>query len=245
MFNLLIVEKVPILAQRLINCICKKFSNIRLYNIAISETEAINVIKEQKIDIILLDLTLPDISGEKIINYISINELYMYKNSIICIENSYKPTFNFNNIPYVFTSIPHNANINSLITTIRSLINYKIPELNSKIIKEKINKLLHDLNFNFSYVGTKYLSDCIYETYYLYKHHTVNLQKDVYPIIAKKYNKSVSNIKSCIFKSINLMYYDCEEEILKNFLKLNILISNPKPKDFIIEIIEKLQNIKC
>lgn len=145
MFNLLIVEKDPILAQRLINCICKKFSNIRLYNIAISETEAINVIKEQKIDIILLDLTLPDISGEKIINYISINELYMYKNSIICIENSYKPTFNFNNIPYVFTSIPHNANINSLITTIRSLINYKIPELNSKIIKEKINKLLHDL----------------------------------------------------------------------------------------------------
>ena len=34
-------------------------------------------------------------------------------------------------------------------------------------------------------------------------------------IVAKKYNKSISNIKSCIFKSLNLMYYDCDEKILK------------------------------
>lgn len=192
MFNLLIVEKDPVLAKCLINCICKNFPNIRLYNIAISEQEAIKVLKEKKIDIILLDLNFPNISGKKIINYISINKLHIYKNSIICIENSNNDSINFNNVPYVFTSIPYNANSNVLITTIRNLINNKIPEQNSTVIKEKINKQLHDLNFNFSYVGTKYLLDCIYETYYLYNHHTINLQKDIYPIIAKRYNKSVS-----------------------------------------------------
>lgn len=242
MFNLLIVVEDLFLAKRLINCIGKIFSNIRLHSVAISIKEAIEILQESNIDIILLDLCFSDISVKKFINYIHINNLCIHKNSIICIENSYKSTINFNNIPYIFDSIPNNADINFLVKSIKRLINTKITELDSNIIKENINKYLHYLNFNFSHVGTKYLLDCIYETYYLYKHHTINLQKDIYPIVAKKYNKSISNIKSCIFKSLNLMYYDCDEKILKNFLHLNTLISNPKPKDFIIEIIERLHN---
>ncbi len=215
MFNLLIVVEDLFLAKRLINCIGKIFSNIRLHSVAISIKEAIEILQESNIDIILLDLCFSDISVKKFINYIHINNLCIHKNSIICIENSYKSTINFNNIPYIFDSIPNNAYINFLVKSIKRLINTKITELDSNIIKENINKYLHYLNFNFSHVGTKYLLDCIYETYYLYKHHTINLQKDIYPIVAKKYNKSISNIKSCIFKSLNLMYYDCDEKILK------------------------------
>ena len=86
MFNMLIVEDELIQAQHLVNCICKKFSNIRLYGIASTGKEAIQIIKEEKIDIIILDLKLPDISGKKIISYIEEHNLIKYKNSIIVVS---------------------------------------------------------------------------------------------------------------------------------------------------------------
>lgn len=242
MFNMLIVEDELIQAQHLVNCICKKFSNIRLYGIASTGKEAIQIIKEEKIDIIILDLKLPDISGKKIISYIEEHNLIKYKNSIIVVSGF----LNFSEIalhnPYIFSFIFKGSSIDIIINDISILISSKTNEVQTDFIKKKISKQLRDLNFKFSYVGTKYLSDCIYETYCLYNKSTINLEKCIYPIIAKKYNKSISNIKSSINKSVNLMYYDCDEQILKQFLKIKILTSNPKPKDIITTIVENLKN---
>ncbi len=62
MFNLLIVVEDLFLAKRLINCIGKIFSNIRLHSVAISIKEANEILQESNIDIILLDLCFSDIS---------------------------------------------------------------------------------------------------------------------------------------------------------------------------------------
>lgn len=69
MQNLLIVEDNLIQSHFLVNSICKNIPNIRLYNIVSTGIEAIEIIKREKVDIIILDLKLPDMNGIDIIKY--------------------------------------------------------------------------------------------------------------------------------------------------------------------------------
>lgn len=240
MINLLIIEDNFIQAQYLINCICSQIPDVRLYNIASTGKEALELIKNKKIDIILLDLKLPDMSGNEIIHYIQENSLDKYINSII-ITSAYIDLINL--LPaskYIFSYVFKGADINFLISEIKKLTASKKQFSDKNLLIQKINEELHKLNFNFSYIGTRYLSECIYIVSYLDDKYNIVLQKDVYPIIAKKYNKTISNIKSNINKATIHMYYDCDEEVLKNFLGIDVSNYNPKPKEIIMNIIEKI-----
>ena len=57
-------------------------------------------------------------------------------------------------------------------------------------LKLNIQSELHYLRYNFSHKGTQYLEDIIYIVYTKYSNVIVNMNKDIYPIIAKKYNKN-------------------------------------------------------
>lgn len=63
---------------------------------------------------------------------------------------------------------------------------------------------LQEMGYNFKYRGTLYILDAIE---YIYKSNNMdlleNLEKNVYNIIANKYNKSINNIKTNIIKSTN------------------------------------------
>lgn len=87
MQNLLIIEDNLIYSHFLVNSICKELNNIRLYSIVDTGKRSIRNIKKKKIDIIILDLKLPDISGIDIINYIEGNNLSQYYASIIVLTN--------------------------------------------------------------------------------------------------------------------------------------------------------------
>ena len=241
MFNLLIVEDDFVQAQHLINCICKSLSNIRLYNIISTAKDCIEIIKEEpSLDIIILDLNLPDKSGNSIIEYIEKNNLKEYKNSII-IRSGYIELINkIRFSPYVFSYSFKGSSTDMLINEIKRLIQEKKFKEEDYILRKKTNQLLHDLHFNFSHLGTKYLSDCICEAYTLPNKYNIILQKDLYPNIANKYNKSLHNIKSNIIKSINYMYYECDEKTLQNFLHLESISSPPTVKEFIIAGIDNL-----
>ena len=56
MYNMLIVEDEVIQSQFLINSIAKEIPEIRICNIASTGLDAINTIKDELADIILLDL---------------------------------------------------------------------------------------------------------------------------------------------------------------------------------------------
>lgn len=126
MFNLLIVEDDFVQAQHLINCICKSLSNIRLYNIISTAKDCIELIKEKPpIDIIILDLNLPDKSGNSIIEYMEKNELPEYKNSII-IQSGYIELINkIRFSPYVFSYSFKGSSIDMLINEIKRLTQEK------------------------------------------------------------------------------------------------------------------------
>lgn len=84
-------------------------------------------------------------------------------------------------------------------------------------LKLKIMQTLQYLGYSPKHQGTHYLSDAILEIHQSPDPLFFNLIKDVYPTIAKKYNKTVNNVKSSINKSTENMYYECDIEKLKNF----------------------------
>jgi len=241
MFNLLIVEDDFVQAQHLINCICKSLSNIRLYNIISTAQECINILKEEPdIDIIILDLSLPDMSGKFIIEYIEKNNIEKYKNSLIIHSGYIDLITQVRLSKYVFSYIFKGSSSDMLISEVKRLTLEKKFVENDSNIRKRTNQLLYNLHFNFNHLGTKYLSDCICKAFISPDKYNIVLQTDLYPDIAKKYNKSPHNIKSNIIKSLNSMYYECDENVLKNFLHKDSVSSAPTVKDFIIAAIENL-----
>ncbi len=79
---------------------------------------------------------------------------------------------------------------------------------------------LESIGYNPKYRGTKYLVDTILEIYKNTDVRLDSLQSDFYPIVAKKYNKSVQNIKNCIKTATNSMYLECDIEKLKSYFNL-------------------------
>lgn len=90
MLNFLVVEDDAIQCKQLINYMSEEISDIRLYCMAHSGQETLEIIEQRAVDIILLDLNLPDISGVDIIKKITIKNIEKYKKSIILISGDTK-----------------------------------------------------------------------------------------------------------------------------------------------------------
>lgn len=239
MYNILIVEDEIIQAQFLINSIAKEISEARIYGIASTGLDALNTIKEEIVDIILLDLKLPDISGKEIIDFVSKNNLEKYKNSIIIVTSDMNLLSEVIKSTYVFAYNSKIYGSTPIVKNIKQLIAEKNITTQEAILTRKINNELSKLNYNFTYIGVRYLSECIFECYYRTNKYDINLNKDIYPILAKKHQKSIASIKTNIALATSTMYFDIKESTLSNYLGYNV-ICKPKPKDIILRILENI-----
>lgn len=73
-------------------------------------------------------------------------------------------------------------------------------------IKERIAKIIVNMGFNFSHIGTKYLIETIeilYDANDLVMLRSV--EKKVYTILAQRHSRNASTIKSDIIKATNFM----------------------------------------
>lgn len=105
------------------------------------------------------------------------------------------------------------------------------------IINNEISSCINKIkNFIFPSLNTN-------DTFYRCKDFDINLNTDIYPILSKKYNKSINNIKSNIYYSTNMMYYDTEANKLGKSIGLNIDFK-PKLRDIMILILQKICNHK-
>lgn len=111
-----------------------------------------------------------------------------------------------------------------------------------KRIKNKIKVELKKMEFKQSYNGTNYLIETIYILYTLKMYYNFNLEKDIYPIIVKKYGTSSNNIKNNIENSIEKMFYDCDERILENYID-DYDFSKPKPKMIIRAVLKRIKDL--
>lgn len=240
MYNLLIIEDELVQSHFLVNEISKEIPEIRIYNIASTGLDAIKIISKEIIDIILLDLKLPDMCGTEIIDFITKNNMVKYKKSILVVTAEMNLLSKIVRNPYIFSYNSKINSIDSIIQNIKDLIENKQSSDNNTILMEDINNELNKLHYNFKYIGTRYLAECIYEAYLRNKKYDINLNKDIYPIISKKYNKTISTIKTNINQATTNMYFDTEEKVLFNFFKYNIPCK-PRPKDIILKVIENIE----
>ena len=239
MQNLLIVEDDLIQAHFLANSICKEILNIRLYSIVTTGAEALDVIKNEKIDIIILDLKLPDMTGKDILDFISNNNLSKYNSSIIVFTGEMEILKEIVGNKYVYNYCSKINGIDFIIKQVKELIKEKQNKYYINSIRYRIKEELEILKFDFSYIGTKYLCDCICECYSKKDAYNINLKKEIYPIISNRYHKTINSIKTSIFQATSIMYYEINKTDLSNYFGYNI-INKPKPKDIIFTILQKI-----
>lgn len=245
MINVLLVEEDMIYGKNFINNLARKNKEFRLCGITNNIEETKFILNNIQIDIILINL--PPNKCQKMIELLGTKKC---ENSVILIFNKNNEINIINNIlkKKINNYIVKSNNINKDIDIINSLFILKSTiklSQKSKIeetqIKEKISKELKYLGYNIEHLGTKYLCETIYILYISKNYSNYNLERDIYPIIARNNGKSVNNIKCNIKNATDIMYYENEEKKIMEYLKdYNIL--KPQPKKIILSILKKLNS---
>lgn len=238
MFNILFVSNDIYYYKKLINFLVNSnLQEIRLINFVSNEQDSLDIINSVDLDIILLDINLTNLSS--LLSRISDVQRKKLKFSIIVISDA-KTNIHINN-SMIYTYIDKDTNFDNIIKSINNLIIQKGLSHYSHeiIIREKIRVELKYIGYNLSYNGSRYLEETIFELYKNKESYVDNLSKDIYPIIAKKYDKSVNTIKCNIIRATDIMYCECNIERLKSYFKF-YADSKPKPKLVAFTILNKL-----
>ena len=106
-------------------------------------------------------------------------------------------------------------------------------------VKEKAAKELEYIGYKLHYQGTQYLLESIVCIYRTKNNKSNNLQGGIYPIIAKKYKKTVKNIKSSISKATEIMYYETNSDKIEKYFMLEEG-ERPTVKQIIFTIINRI-----
>lgn len=241
-YNMLVVDDNAFFVKNLINILCNRMENIRLYSIATSGHEAMELLKDKKVDIVLLDLKMPDFSGIEVLDNLSEEQKKHYEDSIILVSGELELIVKARDNKTVHGYVNKGSNIEDLIQKIMEIVDEKNKELDEKNIMQNIIEEVQYIGYNLSYKGTIYLVETIY--YMIIntdKNYDSNLKKSIYPILAKKYNKSISNIKCNISNATDMMYCECERNRLNQYFKF-YTDSKPKPKVVMSTIVNKIMN---
>lgn len=239
MTRILIVENNKIECKEIVNCIAQSNLDIKVYGIAYTGEEALKILRMQSVDLVILDCNFIDITKEKFFDILYKEQIEKYKNSIILVSNFENKTFSIEENLYIYNYIIKPINNKNILDTIIKYLHQK----NVNNLKYKIYKELEKLHFKSSYNGTQYLIETIYEICIRECIWNVNLSKDIFPILSNKYNKSTNTIHSDIKKAISIMFFDCDENTLKQYFNYYEL-EKTKLKELVFKVIDhiKLKN---
>lgn len=127
------------------------------------------------------------------------------------------------------------------IDNVRSMIKYDIFEENESFLvtytKKKILREIKILKFEVTNIGVQYLVECVL----LIKSNDslYNLEKEIYPIVAKKYNVTPNRVKWNISSCINTMYKNNSNESINKYFGYDFNRC-PTPKVLIFTILNKI-----
>lgn len=203
MIKVLIVDDNLLYIKNILNTTINKIDNIHITHIATNVKEALKIITNNCIDLIFLDLKLPDVSGLEIIKKIKYLNDTKKPNIIILSGDKELIRNNFEqyNIINVIGKFEKDEMIYNKISQSVNEINFSNLENN---IKEIIISKLTKIGYNWKYRGTQYILETIM---YIYQHNNMdlldNIERNVYKYISYKHNKSINNIKTNIIKSTN------------------------------------------
>lgn len=222
MVNILIADDNLYYAKVLMNIINNSINNVKVVNIATDGKETIEELNNyNNIDVILLDLKMPVISGLDIMRKFDENKRKKFKNSIIVISGEADMIAKIRDEDMVYSCINKSCSMSDIIEKVKEIVNYKEKKKNTKQLRKIIYKELQDIGYNLSHKGTIYLIDAIILVYNKKLKDELNLKRDIYPILSKKYNKPVQSIKNNMIKATDYMDSTCTIEKKKKYFSFN------------------------
>ncbi len=241
MVNVLIADDNIYYAKTLMDLINNECSDVKVCNIAINGKETLEILNNKdNIDVILLDLKMPIYTGVQVIDMLPEERKEKYKDSCIVISGEINATtIKLAKNKMIYKLLCKTLNMSKIVEYINELIQYKKESNKLEYIRSKIIEQVTYLGYNLSYKGTKYLIDGIDYIAINQDKNLENLKRDVYPIIAKKYNQSIHNIKCNINRVTDLMYFNCESNKLKQYFQYYNDVK-PNVKTVIYTIINKI-----
>ncbi len=190
MFKAVIFSNNFYIVKKSCNVLLNNYNNIQLIGIVGNHDELIEVCNNSKIDMIIIsDDNMNDIKFQYLLKNIKIKVVFHKNNQ------------NYKNSKYQLY-LPINSNDTYLVNQFKNFIS----KLYIKNIRNEVFSILENLNFDFKLIGTNYLLDAIV---YSYQHKNdyrfENLEKRIYPYVAKLHKASIENIKFSIIRSVNNM----------------------------------------
>lgn len=211
MLNSLLITDNINLVKELLDEIRIHDLNIKVGGLGTTKFEALTLLKEPDFDLVFLDKSLENDYSRAL--------LRTYKRNILVIS------FDENNIL---------LNTKYIKTLKRLINNYDIDIRRKKVIEE-----LEFIGYKFKYKGTHYLVDAIMMMFSDQDSMVDNLQTTVYPIIARKYKKSIINVKSSINKATEYMYCECDSQKLAKYFRFS-LDAKPTVKQVVFTVVSKV-----
>ena len=238
MLNLLIIDKDINHSIYLLNYISGNGYQIRVHSITKTLNEGIKLLNTGLIDITLINVDDSIDSIVSSLHTISSTQSEKCKKSVIIISE--KNTNTIDSDFYVCEYVSPSTDLDLLFFKIDIIAKSKGIHVysNNLLLINTINKELEHIGYNLSYIGTKYLSECIALMYGNYKRNE-NLNKNIYPVVAQRHNKTINNIKCNIMSATNSMFYECSENKLQKYFSSS---TRPGPKLVICTVLNKLYN---
>ena len=215
---------------------------------------AIELIKNRDFDVILLDLELNNSDGDGIALLKNLKMLELKKSPYIIVitVNISEQTHVFarkNGADFIFIKLKIDY---SPQLVVNFAYNYFLncdneitrtnPVLSEEFIKQNIAKEMEHIGITYELDGRDYLVDSIYMAI---KQGTrdLNLTKDIYPVLAKKYRKSDQSIEKAIRNAINKAWRETDiMELAKHYtVELSYASAVPKNKELICYYAEKIK----
>ena len=238
MYNLLIIDDDIYFVKNLVNILLYRIPQLRLVNIATNGVEACEYVYNKNIDIILLDLTIPKLSGIQVLEKIRKDAEFNNVKILVISGNlkKYNELVNYKVDGIYSKPVESDVIVESIKNIIDKLDNESVINKYQDIVFKELLSLKYNTNHN----GTKYLKDCILYVIQQNDENLLdNLEKNLYQIVGKHYGKSVKNIKNNIVKATNSMYFECDMNYLLRYFGYSVDIK-PTPKVVISTIVSKV-----
>lgn len=224
MDNILIITDDLKYSKSLLNRINKDIKNVSVCFIASNDKEITYSLLNYNIDLILMDSSYEHYKKLVVNKIIAKRKL---KNSIILISDCDVDETYIKASKYLYDYVIKSMDLSNVIQKTKMLVyarkstkRYENDKFQELKLKEKIKNELLYLGYKSSHKGTKYMIDAIFILLTLNDYYDNNLEKDIYPIIGKKYGRPVNGIRGCIGFATEAMTYECEEERLKEYLHM-------------------------
>jgi DNA integrity scanning protein DisA with diadenylate cyclase activity len=213
MLNLLFYSENAKLSQEISCDLLAHNKHFRILHIVSEETNLINLLQTSHFDFLILISDRLEISN--IFQYLNKFNVENHLKSIIVITNNGDLKKVIRKDRFLSKIFSASSRPQNLSKSISEAIEEKFSF--SSNLRLKIANELSYLGFKSYHKGTGFIIESIFIVYQQEAHLCDNFEKNIYPIVAERFNTNISNVKSNIIKSINSMYAECEQQKLQKY----------------------------